>query len=282
MPGTWRLTTTAVLAAGAAIGAALAAAGPAQAAGGPAQMAGATITIAASSKIAPVTGDVMVAYRDGADASGKIHGTITGAAAADVAVLYAQEFPYKTAPAAVGSVTLKAATATYSFTVTPTLATRYAVRLFGTGMAGAPIATSPVQNLYVVTTESATAAKPCGRPVCHETVDIYTILPASAFSTEAGKHVYPYFGLNLGSTGTPPPPKWVYLNAGSAKVSKARRISASEYENTLTLTFTIGTDGYRYLWDTCVRDTVANNGLGLPGYHDCGVSRVPGTVVYLG
>src|SRR5579862_267117 len=91
---------------------------------GLASAAGPTITIAAKSKLKPVTGFVYVKYRQGADATAKIRGSIAGAAAGDVAKVFAQRFPYRKAPVLVGSKTLSSSSGHYSFTVTPTLATR--------------------------------------------------------------------------------------------------------------------------------------------------------------
>ena len=175
----------------------------------------------------------------------------------------------------------------YSFTVAPDLATRYAVRLFASGTAKAPLATSKAQNLYVLAYRYYTGGKSCAndRPVCHETFRIYTIVPAAAFGTEIGKHVYPYVGVNLSSTGIPPPPKWLYLNAYHSVVTAGHRTSsADEFENTFTFRFTIGNDGAYWNMDTCARDSESKDGLGLPGSHGCGYyHRVPGSSrLYLG
>jgi hypothetical protein len=269
----WRRAAVVAVIGGAAIATPLAAVAAAQA-------AAPTITIAATSKIKPVTGDVFVVYLGGSYGNATIHGTITGAAAGEVATLYAQRFPYTKAPAPVRSVTFSGAgTRTYAFTVTPALATRYKVRLFAKST---PLATSATRTVYVVPGGSVTGGARCGRPVCKETFHVYTVLPSSALSVEMRKHLYPYFGLNLAPVVEPPPPTWLYLNAGHASVSAARRINAGEFENTITFTFTIGNDGYHWAWTACAKDTVSADGLGLPGYHGCGVSKVPRTVAYLG
>jgi hypothetical protein len=167
-------------------------------------------------------------------------------------------------------------------TVTPTLATRYTVKLFVSKSVATPLATSRTQNLYVVTSERVTGGKTCARPVCRETLHIFTILPSSALGVEMGKHLYPYFGINLATSGTPSPPRWLYLNGGHASVSAARRISAGEFEKTLAFSFTVGNDGYYWDWNGCVKDTLSRDGLGLPGSHGCGASRVLRTVNYFG
>ena len=271
-----RRVTILALAGGAAIAVQLTAVTPARA-------ATPTITIAATSKIGPVTGYILVAY-GGADASARIHGTITGATAGDVASLYAQPFPYEKPPAPVGSTTLGAAGAgAYSFTVKPTLATRYQVKVFARKGATTPLATSARRTLYVSANGYFTGGKNCGRPVCRMTLHIYTIVPRSILGVEMSKHLYPYVGLNLTTgTGYPPRPKWLYLNAGHASVSGARRISATEFEKTLTFSVRVGNDGYYLEWNWCAKDTMHRDGLGLPGSHGCGARRILSTVSYLG
>ena len=271
----WRRAAVVALVGGAAIATSLAAVAPAQA-------AAPTISIAAASKIKPVTGDVYVVYLGGSYNNATIHGTITGAAAGEIATLYAQRFPYTKAPAAVRSVTLSGGgTRTYSFTVTPTLATRYKVKLFAKTTL---LAISPAKTVYVVANGSVTGGATCGRPVCKETFHVYTVLPSSALSVEMRKHVYPYFGLNLSPVVEPPPPTWLYLNAGHASVSAAHRINANVFENTITFTFTIGNDGWYWIPGVCVKDTESKDGLGLPGHHGCGtLRRIPSnSFVYLG
>jgi hypothetical protein len=250
----------------------------------PAQAATPAITVAATSSIPAVTGDVFVVFQGGTYGSARIHGTITGVTAGEVATLYAQRFPYTTAAKPVRSITLSGtgpATA-YSFTVAPTLATRYQVKVFASKSATTPSATSRTQNLYVVVNGRVTGVKTCGRPVCHETLRIYTIVPSSALGVEMSKPFYPYFGINLTTAGTPSPPRWLYLDAGHASVSGARRISAGEFERTLTFSFTIGNDGFYWGWTVCTKDAVSRDGLGLPGSHGCGARRVLRTVSYLG
>jgi hypothetical protein len=278
MLGAWRrVTLVAALTAGTAIAAQLAGVVPAQA-------ATPTITVAATSSNPRVTGDVFVYYLGGNYSIARIHGTITGATNDEVATLYAQRFPYATAAKPVKSITLSATgpTTAYSFTVTPTLATRYQVKLFARKSATTPLATSPRQNVYVVSGGYTTGGNNCPGAVCHEKYHMYSILPSSALGVEMSKHFYPYFGLNLSATSTPPYPRWLYLNAGNASVSPAHRISASEFETTVTFTFTTGNDGAAWNWTGCSKDTVSSDGLGLPGSHGCGARRIRATLSYLG
>jgi hypothetical protein len=250
---------------------------------GPAQAAAPVISIAATPKIKPVTHDHFVVFHGGALASAQIHGTITGAAAGEVAALYALQFPYKTPPARLGSIRLKAAKTVYSFPVTPTLATRYVVRLFADSAFKTQLASSAAANLYVVaggffTGGSAT----CTRPVCHQTFHVFAIVPASALRVEMRKHFYTYFGLNLGSVRVPPPPSTLVVFGGHAHTSPPGQISADEFERTVTFAFTIGGHSYSWAWLECAKDSESIDGLGLPGSHGCGASQVPRTVAYLG
>ena len=187
----------------------------------PAQAATPTITIAATSSNPRVTGDVWVIYLGGKYSRARIHGTITGATNGEVATLYAQRFPYARAAKPVRSITLSATgpTTAYSFTVAPSLATRYQVKVFAHKGATTPLATSHRQNLYVVTGGYTTGGNNCPGAVCRETYHMYSILPSSALRVEMSKHFDPYFGLNLSATGTPPYPTWLYLNAGNPRVS---------------------------------------------------------------
>lgn len=219
-------------------------------------------------------------YQYGAYASANIHGIISGAAAGEVARLYAQPFPYNKAAKAVATMTLNASKASYSFTVSPSLTTRYQVKLFKSK--SAPMASSGQQNVYVTLANVPTALKACGRPTCTEVITVKTYVPASALSTEMGKKVYAYSGLTLSKTGTPKPPATLALNGQMAKVGRTVRLSATQYPVTMKFTFTVGNDGYYSIWNECSKDAVTEDGIGLPGTHSCGASKIPASTLYLG
>jgi hypothetical protein len=270
----WRRAAVSALAAGAAITSQLMAITPAQA-------AAPVITISATAAFNPVRGYVLVWYLDGTYSVATIRGTITGAAKGEVAALYAQQFPYRHPAVRLSAMTLKTSAKTaYSFTVAPDLATRYAVRLFASGTARAPLATSPALNVYVAPYAYYTGGQVCSRPVCTETFHEYLFVPTTAIGVEMSDHMYPYFGINLSPTGAPPPPKFLYIYGGNASVSAARRISADEFEKTIRYSFTVGNEGYYWGWLSCIRDNEARNGIGLPGFHGCGAGRVPNTNRY--
>ncbi len=274
----WRRAAVAALGGAAAIAAQLTATIPAQAASTP------SISIAVTAKAKPVTGYVMVFYRSGAYSTASVHGTITGGAAGEVAALYGQQFPFKRAAVRLGSIRLtSSAKVSYAFKVTPTLVTKYDVRLFASTGSKAQIAISPLRVIFVQPGGATTGGPTkCGRPVCHETFRLWWIVPDSVLGVAMKDPIYAYFGINLGTVKVPPPPYWLYKNGGGAKVSGPHRVNAGEFETTVTYTFTIGYHSYYWLWIACGRDQMAKDGLGLPGYHGCGASRVPRTVTYLG
>ena len=249
---------------------------------GQAQAAAPAISVAASTKFPLVTHDAFVLYQEGAYASAKIHGTISGADAGEVARLYAQPFPYKKAATAVATVTLEASKASYSFTVSPSLATHYWVKLFKSKTATAPVVASSLQNVYVTLANVESGFKTCGRPTCNETITLTTKVPSSALSTELAKRVYAYFALSLSKSGTPKLPATFTRNGGKASVSKATRLSATQYKFTIRFTFTIGNDGYAWAMNECSKDAVTKDGIGLPGTHSCGASVVSASIPYLG
>jgi hypothetical protein len=72
------------------------------------------------------------------------------------------------------------------------------------------------------------------------------------------------------------------LNSGDARISAPQRVSADEYERTITLTFDVGNDAYNWNWTSCNQDTESQDGMGLPGHHDCGNASVLVSEGYLG
>jgi Protein kinase domain len=254
--------------------------------GTPARKPGSPLTVPISLKSAlpAVTGDVYVVYRGGQHANAEVYGEIKKAANGEVAELYAQQFPYRNAPTRVGSVILHPAgtTARYEFQVTPTLATRYRVELFQSSTSSTPFATSGIATVYVAIGASTGSTPACGSPVCHESLQTTYTSPPSVLQTEMSKPLYMYFGLNLAPTKTPPTPKWLSLGAGHGLVIGSQRISADQFVETVTFSFTVGNDAYDWAWTTCLKDTEAEDGIGLPGHHGCGDQRVLYSANYLG
>jgi len=231
-----------------------------------------TITIAAKSKLPKITGNVLVIWRSAADQSATIHGKLTGGTNGDQLRLYAKQFPFNKSPVLVSQITVSKANVPYSFTVIPTLATRYQVKFFNSGT-GKAVAASPRVTVYVAADARASGGSPCRRPVCHQTWHLRVLVPPSTLRTERPKRWFVYFGLSLSRTGEPPPPKILRLGAGNPQVSRPTKINGHEYAVTIKLSFRIGRHGYFYSFFPCQRDTEAKDGLNLPGHHGCGTLK---------
>jgi len=230
-----------------------------------------------------VDGHALVVYKaakkaNAATISGNVTPSATGAS--DTAQLMAEPFgttKYK----AVGSpVTLTPGSngvAPYSFTVKPSLATHYKVKVAGTDTAVSNAAT------VYVTTGAKVPKKyvhvKCNTSVTRCVISLreYTLLPASAYRTESGKHVYLYMAI-----GDPTLPK-NYTLSNSATASKAKRVNRGEFWRTLTWTIR-GHFNANTVPDpnACTKDTESKDGMGLPGHHGCGNKRVPTSAIYLG
>jgi hypothetical protein len=245
-----------------------------------------TVSIAAKSRLVSVqkaTGHVLVIYADGNFSNAAISGSITNGTAGDIVKLYAQQFPFKTPAAPVGTpVTLSTTgTSPYSFTATPTFATHYQVELFasdGTTL----LATSSTVTVYVATLGlGITGFTRCHRPTCHETLHLRLVVPSSALHSEMARKWYPYFGIKFSTTGVPRP-KTVSLGAAHARVLSTKKISGHEYAVTWTYTFFIGNHGYNWIAAICQRDIEAKDGLNLPGHHGCGNKTIRTSTAYIG
>ena len=245
----------------------------------------ATVAIAAKSGFRPVSGYELVLYQGGKYSHAHISAAITGASRGEVARLYAQQFPYRSAPTPVDAdIALPAdPTGTYSFLVTPSVATRYRIELFASRVAKSPAARSATVTIYVVARRVFSAnSRTCGHPVCYYSTRMQVFVPASALATEIAKQWYAYSGVRLSTKGVPRPPKWVLLGANHARLTYPRAVSASEFDLTIMFSYQIGNDGSRTAVQVCTRDTEMEDGIGLPGSHGCGSNELHAVLYYVG
>ena len=244
----------------------------------------ASFPITATSRLRPVTGDVWVVYRRGRDAFAQVRGEINGVRPGEIAQLYAQQFPFTSAPVPAGSVILhpSGGTAAYAFQLAPSVATRYKVVLLRSSTATSPLASSAASTIYVALSGANGKAQRCSRPVCREAFQITVPVPASALMNELSKRWYSYFAVALAPDKAPPAPKRLRLGAGHARVSRSRRISATEFRLTVSYSFRIGARAYDWSWNVCTKDTEAADGIGLPGHHGCGEKNLAASVSYAG
>jgi serine/threonine protein kinase len=246
----------------------------------------ASFPITARSALAPQSGDVWVMYHSGADGQAQVSGQVKGVARGYVARLYAQPFPFSARPAAVASVALHPThkLAPYTFTVTPSLATRYYVSVYQNRKARKSLGRSPGAMIYVATSMTRGTAQLCKRPACHETFTLNVYVPPVSLSSELSKRWYSYFGLNMSKSAKQPAgPTVLQLGAGNAKIGAPTKISADEYTVTVTFTFGVGKkDGFTWFWAACAQGSEATDGVGLPGTHGCGAKAIPAAHSYLG
>jgi Protein kinase domain/Putative Ig domain len=234
------------------------------------------VQLAASSAL-PAAGDaVYVRYRGGQDASARISGHVSDAKSGEVARLYAQPFPYHQAPALAGALTLHpaGASASYSFQVTPAIATRYRVELLKNSAAARPLATSEPVTVYVTADAITSSPRKCHRPLCHQTFRVRVRVPPSALATEIAQRWRPYFGLRHAAAQQPPTPQLLVLGAGTARVSRPHRISGGEFGWAISFSFPVGQRGYAWNWAACIKTSEATDGIGLPGPSGCGSARI--------
>jgi hypothetical protein len=229
-----------------------------------------------------ITHDVIVAFQDGKFSTATISGSVSGATSGEVAALYTQAFPFKSKPAPSGKTVALTGTASqsYRFTEKPTVATRYTVRVLPSSSSSSAVATSAAKTVYVVTNKGLHSHFKCSPSVCHETARITIKLPASAYKTEASKKVYFYLGVKLSATGTPG--KVTSLKLTTATISKASKVSATEFEHTIS--FSVRVNGEAAAWEFawCTKDTEAKDGINLPGHHGCGDKKINAKIIYLG
>jgi len=240
-----------------------------------------TVSIGAKSLIPKAYGFTFTAFHDGKYSRVTVAGAVTGATSGMVAQLFAQSFPYKAAPAPVAGQQLvlgSTSPESYSFTATPGIATKYSVEILPSTTVSTPVAArSAAANVYIATTQPFTGIKTCNRagnrPICHETIHIFTRVPASARAAESKKKLYFYFGVKLARTSIPKAPVLLALDR-SAKISKARKVSATEFEQTVTFSFRVNNDAYDFNFDYCSKASESSDGVNLPGRHHCGAKRI--------
>jgi TIR domain len=237
-----------------------------------------------SSAFAPLAGNVFVKYQDGTDATAQVSGQVTNTVSGEVAKLYAQQFPFTKAPTPTGSVALHSSgtTARYTFQVTPTLATRYTVKVFRNSTGTTPLANSTTSTIYVIMNQPGSNTSDCPGSECRSMETVTVQVPASALRTQMSEHVYTYFAVNYGTDATP---ETVQLGAGNPVVSTPQQISADEYQFSLAFSYSTNNESsYEAAWRHCTKSMEAKDGIGLPGSgsYGCGSQTIQSSATYIG
>jgi hypothetical protein len=231
-----------------------------------------------------VDGYALVVYKAGPKAgnadTAKVSGDVTGAASGDVATLWAKPFGAKSFSATSTTLALTGASSqAYSFSVTPSLATQYEVQVTTDATVDA---TSAAAAVYVTPWEGLTHSKTkCSGSACKTSFEFYELLPAAAKSTELAKKWYLYYAVDPKFLSGHFP-KYLPLVKG-AKMTKSKYSGGDLYFSVSWGYRTTVKDPGKYLiFNLCSKDNVAKDGIGLPGHHGCGASKVLTTAPYTG
>lgn len=238
-------------------------------------------SIHAMSKNAVVTGDVWTAFGHAGYTSATVTGSATGVAAGAVARLYASPFPFThpAVPVATSTLSVTGDSASYSFSVAPTLETGYRIEVFASASSSTPEATSPSQKIYVAGYAVAANNETCSSGRCTIHISLTEIIQPSAIATEKSKHQYLYLSLPKAPGDVKPKPTTFHLT--SATVS-APSVRGDHVAFKISITYPEPVGFYWWYWQSCTKDTVTKDGVGLPGHHGCGNATLPPSSVYVG
>ena len=240
------------------------------------------ISVTAASADDPVDGNVFVDYRTSGHATATITATVSRGTRGEVAELTGQQYPFSAAPAVLASAKITGRHQHLSFTVTPSLETRYRIEVLPSAGASEPLAGSAVRTVYVaLRAQFSYTQNKCPRPKCVVTIRLRVPVPHAAIGTESAKHVYFYWAVHLVPSG-PVPSAPTTLDLQKLTTAAPTILGPDEYQEILAFTFTVNQDAYRWLWNICTKDDVAADGIGLPGNHLCGDSAIPANPGYLG
>ena len=242
---------------------------------------GTAVSVHAVSRNQVVTGETWVTYGRPGYTTATLQGTAAGVAAGAVAELLAQPYPFTSTARVVATVPLavQGTSAPYRFTVAPQVVTRYRVEVLATAQATSPEAVSSSVSIYATYFGTGSSAETCTGTSCTLTVHLSSVLPRSAIPVERTKHQFAYLSLPRAPTGAQPRPTTYHLVSATVTGPK---VAGNNMRYVITITYAEPGYRYWYYWQTCTRDTVARDGVGLPGSHGCGKSAVSPSVPYLG
>jgi hypothetical protein len=242
------------------------------------------IAVTAASANNLVAGNVYVYYKVAGLATATITATVSRGIKGEVAELTGQIYPFTTKPTVLRSVPITGRYQRLSFSVKPSLETRYRVEVLRSAGAPKTLAISPVSTVYValIARYEYTRNK-CPRPNCFVTIAFRVPVAHAALQTELAKHVYFYWGINLATSGPEPPdPTKLDLQKLTTDPATPGR-SGGEYLMILAFKFTVNQDAYRWHWNICTKASLSVDGVGLPGPGQCGRDTIAGsTPGYLG
>jgi hypothetical protein len=174
-----------------------------------------------------------------------------------------REFPFKQRPKVIASVS---STGHYSFSVHPTVATRYTVTKTGPG-AASHVATP---TIYVAPTAHFGRGSRCRtRPTCRMTWGFTYQIPTRVSVSETAKPWHLYLRVNVGSTGLVG--RW---HRDSGATYREAKIGAGRYRVKMAFTVHVGSGTYAFEYAVCRKQTESRNGFDFPGHDPCGRTTV--------
>lgn len=242
----------------------------------------ATVTATASSHNRAVTSQVWVTFGRLGFNTATIAGTASGVATGSIATLEATTFPFKApmAPVQTTALSVAGSSAPFTFSVAPDLETRYQVAIFATPTSPAPEAATAVLPVYVTSWSSASNSETCAVQTCTVRINMVTVLPRSTIPVEKAKHQFLYLDIVHWNGGHQPAPTTFHLVPASVS---APSVSGAHVRYRIAITYQRPSSRlWWWFWESCARDTVARDGLGLAGPHGCGNPTVSPHATYLG
>jgi hypothetical protein len=174
------------------------------------------------------------------------------------------EFPFKQQPKVIASMS---STGSYSFSVHPTVATRYTVTKTGPGAAGHVV----TPTIYVAPTAQFGRGSRCRtKPTCRMTWNFTYRIPTRVSVSETAKPWHLYLRVNVGSTGLVGP--W---HRDTGATYREIKIGAGHYRVRMAFTVRVGSGTYAFEWAVCRKQTESRNGFDFPGNDPCGRTTVP-------
>ena len=242
------------------------------------------ISVAATGPTGPAAGIAYVYYQDSPLSSATITGTVSRAARGEIAALTAQPFPFTAAPRVLARTPLAGRNQDLSFSVTPSLETRYRIEVLPSSDSGIPLATSAARTVYVaLVAHHVYTRNSCPRPKCDVTLQLTIPVAPAALHAEEAKRIYFYWAIHRAPSGPEPSDPVTLRLQKNLTTTPPVTLGRGQYQVSISFSFVVNQDAYRWHWNACTRDDVASDGIGLPGSHLCGDPTIPAAPArYLG
>ena len=228
-----------------------------------------------------VTREVWVTFGRAGYTGASISGATTGIAVGSEALLYAIEFPYHKplAPIARQALTVTGGNARFGFHIVPRIQTIYQVEVVPSPSSDFLEAQSANLTVFVSSYAIATTHESCSASVCTIHISMTEVIPPKAIPNEKRKHQFLY--LDTVPWGGGPAPARTTYHLVHASVS-APQVTGDHLHFRITITYPHPAYRWWWYWESCTKDTVIKDGLGLAGFHHCGARTLSPHILYVG